>query len=145
MNNIITTTSSKHDLTVIWMNRLALFTVFFWFGFLKIIGLSPAEKIVSQLHHLTIEKIISINAFLPFLGVFECVIGIFWLFPRYTKFAFYLFCCQMCTTFLPLLLMPNETWQSSFALSLSGQYIIKNVVLIASAYTVYRANLLAEQ
>lgn len=144
MNNTITTTSSKRDLTVLWMNRLALFIVFFWFGFLKIVGLSPAEQIVSQLHHLTIEKLISINAFLPFLGFFECAIGICWLFPRYTKIAFYLFCCQMATTFLPLLLMPNETWQSSFALSLSGQYIIKNVVLIASAYTVYRANLLAE-
>jgi hypothetical protein len=41
--------------------------------------------------------------------------------------------------FLPLLLMPNETWQSLFALSLPGQYIIKNVVLIASAYTIYHA------
>ncbi|MEA5141785.1 hypothetical protein [Arcicella rigui] len=144
MNNSIAT-SQKRDFSVIWLNRLALFIVFFWFGFLKIVGLSPAEQIVSQLHHLTIEKFISVNAFIPFLGIFECVIGIIWLFPRYTKAAFYLFCCQMATTFLPLLLMPNETWQSSFALSLSGQYIIKNVVLIASAYTVYKVKVLSEE
>lgn len=125
--------------TVQWFNRISLFVVFFWFGALKVLGVSPAEQIVSQLHALTLAKYISINTFLPFLGYLECFIGIIWLVPRLTKLAFFLFCCQMATTFLPLLLMPNETWQSLFALSLPGQYIIKNVVLIASAYTIYQA------
>ena len=124
--------------SILWANRLALFTVFFWFGFLKIWGKSPAEQIVTKLHQLTIAPLVSIHQFIPLLGVIECLIGIAWLFPRFTKIAFFLFCCQMATTFLPLLLMPNETWQCCFALSLSGQYIMKNVVLIASAYTIYR-------
>lgn len=134
----ITSTAQQHS-SVLWINRIALFIVFFWFGLLKIIGLSPAEGIVTQLHHQTLEHIISVQYFMPLLGVIECVIGLIWLVPQYTPIAFCLFCCQMTTTFLPLLLMPNETWQSTFALSLSGQYIIKNVVLIASAYTIYRA------
>lgn len=129
-----------HKIDTIWANRLALSVVFFWFGFLKIIGLSPAEAIVTELHHKTIEGFISIEVFLPLLGIVECAIGVLWLFPRATKVAFALFCLQMITTFFPLLLMPNETWNSTLALSLSGQYIIKNVVLIASAYTVFRAH-----
>ena len=122
---------------IVWGNRIALFVVLFWFGFLKVIGMSPAEAIVTQLHHKTIEFFISIENFLPLLGITECTIGILWLFPKATKPAFFLFCLQMFTTFFPLILMPNETWKSTLALSLSGQYIIKNVVLVASAYTVF--------
>ncbi|CAH0997847.1 hypothetical protein EMA8858_03981 [Emticicia aquatica] len=130
----------SNQFSFIWMNRLALFIVFFWFGFLKIIGLSPAKDIVTHLHHQTIEPYISASFFIPFLGLTECLIGLLWLFPKLTKIAFVLFCLQMFTTFLPLILLPSETWQSNFALTLAGQYIIKNIVLIASAYTVYQQN-----
>ncbi|MFN3851821.1 MAG: hypothetical protein ACK4NY_20455 [Spirosomataceae bacterium] len=127
-------------ISYIWLNRLALFIVFFWFGFLKIVGVSPAKDIVTHLHHQTIEPFISAAYFIPLLGVVECLIGVLWLIPRLTKVAFILFSLQMITTFLPLILLPSETWQSGLALTLAGQYIIKNVVLIASAYTVYRVN-----
>lgn len=125
----------------IWLNRVALFVVFFWFGFLKIMGISPAEAIVTELHQKTIASLISIEMFLPLLGIIECLVGILWLIPKTTKLAFTLFLLQMITTFLPLILMPNETWKTTMALSLSGQYIIKNVVLVASAYTVFRVHL----
>lgn len=127
-------------ISYIWLNRLALFIVFFWFGFLKIVGVSPAKDIVTHLHHQTIEPFISVAYFIPLLGVVECLIGVLWLIPRFTKVAFILFSLQMITTFLPLILLPSEIWQSGLALTLAGQYIIKNVVLIASAYTVYRVN-----
>lgn len=126
--------------TFIWFNRVSLFVVFFWFGFLKIVGLSPAKDIVTHLHHQTIEPFMSATIFVPLLGVAECLIGILWLIPRFTKIAFVVFSLQMFTTFLPLILLPSETWQSDFALTLAGQYIIKNIVLIASAYTVYQIN-----
>lgn len=129
----------------VWGNRIALFVVFFWFGFLKVIGASPAEAIVTQLHHKTIGALVSIDVFLPMLGYIECIIGVLWLFPKATKAAFTLFGLQMITTFFPLILMPEETWKATMALSLSGQYIIKNVVLVASAYTVFRAHLSENQ
>jgi uncharacterized membrane protein YkgB len=34
----------------------------------------------------------------------------------------------------------DETWQQSFVLTLTGQYIMKNLVLIASAITVVLLN-----
>jgi uncharacterized membrane protein YkgB len=122
---------------IIWGNRAALAIVFFWFGFLKIIHFSPAEALVAHLHQVTIGNLISIDKFLLFLGVMECLIGILWLIPRATKFVFILFMFQMFSTFLPLLFLKTETWQSAFVLTLTGQYIIKNLVLIASAVTVF--------
>ena len=107
---------------VLLVNRLSLFVVFFWFGLLKVLGLSPAEALVTHLHNETIGNLLSASNF--------C------LFPKLTKFAFFLFSAQMCTTFLPLFYLPGDTWQNGFALTLTGQYIIKNVVLVASAMTI---------
>jgi len=37
----------------------------------------------------------------------------------------------MGTTFMPLFFVPDATWQSFMTPTLEGQYIIKNLVLIA--------------
>lgn len=121
---------------VILFNRVALFVVFFWFGILKVLALSPAEGLVTHLHAVTLGSWIPIQTFLLLLGLAECVIGVLWLFPKYTWLAFGLFSAQMAMTFLPLFFLPGETWQTGFALTLTGQYIVKNVVLVASALTV---------
>jgi uncharacterized membrane protein YkgB len=139
-NNTSALEKTQSPISFVWLNRIALFVVFFWFGFLKIIGLSPAKDIVTHLHHQTIEPFITASYFIPLLGLVECLIGILWLIPKFTKLTFIIFCLQMFTTFLPLILLPSDTWQSDFALTLAGQYIIKNVVLIASAYTIYQIN-----
>ena len=139
-NNTSALENTQSSISFVWLNRIALFVVFFWFGFLKIIGLSPAKDIVTHLHHQTIEPFITASYFIPLLGLVECLIGILWLIPKFTKLTFIIFCLQMFTTFLPLILLPSDTWQSDFALTLAGQYIIKNVVLIASAYTIYQIN-----
>lgn len=125
-----------HQNPVILLNRITLFVVFFWFGILKVFSLSPAEALVTHLHSQTISSFVSIDIFLLTLGVFECLIGILWLFPKWTKLVFAMFSIQMFTTFLPLFYLPEDTWQNSFALTLTGQYIIKNLVLIASAFTI---------
>ena len=131
---------SKYNLnasqSIIWINRVALFIVFFWFGFLKILHASPAEKLVTDLHQVTISPFISIDSFLIVLGIIECLIGLLWLVPSLTKITFWIFISQMFTTFLPLLFLPKDTWQNTLVLTLTGQYIIKNVVLIASAWTI---------
>lgn len=123
---------------ILWINRVALFIIFFWFGFLKLISFSPAESLIIKLHQKTIAPFISLHHFLIVLGIVECIIGILWLIPKWTKFVMLLFILQMITTFLPLVLLPSETWNQFMVFSLSGQYIFKNVVLIASAFTIYK-------
>ncbi|MBK5273208.1 MAG: hypothetical protein JJE22_19575 [Bacteroidia bacterium] len=121
---------------ITWGNRVALAIVFFWFGILKIIHLSPAEELVTHLYRITIANFVSIGTFMWMLGFIECMIGILWLIPKATKFVFIIFMFQIATTFMPLFFLKTETWQHSFALTLTGQYIIKNLVLVASASTV---------
>ena len=104
---------------------------------LSIIDLSPAESLIVTLHRTTLVHTIPIAIFLKTLGFTECFIGILWLIPALTRYALLLFLAQMVTTFLPLVILPDLTWTRTFVLSLSGQYILKNVVLIASAFTLY--------
>lgn len=136
-SNSIQVDNSKVLNRILWVNRAALFVVFYWFGFLKLTNISPAEGLVTKLHELTLAPLINVEYFLIILGVLECFIGLLWLVPKATKWTFILFCAQMFATFLPLLMCPAETWQNIMVLTLTGQYIVKNVVLIASACTIY--------
>jgi len=112
--------------------RYSLAIVFFWFGILKPIGLSPAAALV--------EKTVfwfSADWFVPFLGWWEAAIGIFLLFRSTLRIALLLLFLQIPGTFLPLVLLPEITFDHfPFGLSLEGQYVIKNLVLIAAAITV---------
>jgi uncharacterized membrane protein YphA (DoxX/SURF4 family) len=111
-------------------SRLSLATVFIWFGFLKIIGLSPANQLIQDLLTMTLS-FIPFDFFIIFLGFWEVLIGILFLMPKLTKPAFYLMLIQMFTTFGPLLFLPQASWQSFMVPTLAGQYILKNLVLVA--------------
>jgi uncharacterized membrane protein YkgB len=128
----------KFDRLVVWtmdafgikFARLALGIVFIWFGALKMIGeLSPAyDLIAATIYWLTPEIII------PLLGLWEVAIGIAFLFPPLTRLALLLLIPQMPGTFLPLVLLPEICFTVvPWGLTLEGQYIVKNLVIIACA------------
>jgi len=113
-------------------SRFALFVVFFWFGILKVIGLSPASEVVQNLFNQTVP-FIAFPTFLILFGLFECLIGILFLIRGAERVVIPLLFIHMFTTFGPLVLLPSETWQAFFVPTLEGQYIIKNLVIIAAA------------
>ena len=126
------------------ISRISLFIVFFYFGILKVLGVSQAEALVTALHAKTLAGVISIESFVFLLGVLECSIGILFLIPKLTKYTMIIFGIQMFTTFGPLLFLPDITWHSFLVPTIVGQYIIKNIVLIALAleiYSRYKTNL----
>lgn len=112
--------------------RIALFVVFFWFGFLKILGLSPAGPFVEQLFNKTISFMPFATFYLLF-ALFECLIGILFLIRGFERLVIPLLFLHMVTTFMPLFLLPQETWQGFLVPTLEGQYIIKNLLIIAVA------------
>lgn len=109
--------------------RISLGIVFLWFGALKLIpGASPAEDLVRS----TIF-FMDPDLFIPVLAVWEMAIGVGLLFGVMMRATLLLLFLQMPGTTLPLLLLPEAVWtQFPHALTLEGQYIIKNLVLVAS-------------
>lgn len=112
--------------------RFALFVVFFWFGILKIIGTSPANPMVMDLMHATLP-FMTWEVFIVLFSIYEMIIGISFLIPRLERFAIVLLMPHMVMTMLPLIFLPAMTWQGFLTPTLEGQYIIKNLVIIAVA------------
>lgn len=112
--------------------RISLGIVFSWFGALKIFGESPANDVITKTIYWFDPDI-----FIPILGVWEVAIGICLLVPSLIRVGLFLLALQMPGTFLPLLLLPEVCFQSiPFNLTLEGQYIVKNLVLIGAAMAV---------
>ena len=118
--------------------RVALGFVYLYFGILKLFpDLSPAEMLASQ----TIMRLswswLDARTAMWVLAVGECVIGLAFLFdiaPRCLPFIFF---AHMLGTCSPLFILPELTFKiAPFAPTLEGQYIFKNIVFIAAAWTV---------
>ena len=114
------------------LGRFGLFVVFFWFGILKVFNMSPASPMVQDLFQHTIS-FMPFNVFLTFFGLFEMLIGIMFLIKGYEREVIPLLFVHMFTTFMPLYMIPQETWSAFLVPTMEGQYIIKNLLLIAVA------------
>lgn len=112
--------------------RFGLFVIFFWFGLLKVLGLSPASGLVQALFENTIH-FMAFPTFLVLFGLFEMLIGILFLVRGVERIVIPLLFLHMITTFMPLFLLTQETWSGFMTPTLEGQYIIKNLALIAAA------------
>lgn len=131
----ITGWMADHGLTFL---RVALAIVFFWFGILKLFpGASPAEDLAARTVEALTSGVVKAQVALPILAVWEMAIGIGLFIDRWMRLTLLLLFVQMLGTITPLVLFPAETFTTfPLAPTLEGQYIIKNVVLIAAAMVV---------
>ena len=113
-----------------YLVRIPIFIIFFWFGFLKIMDLSPAQQLVKDTVYWM--PFLSAASWTYVIGVWEVLIAICFLFKRTTLIAMILLFLQMSGTFLPLVILPEVTFQNSNPLlpTLEGQYIIKNIIIL---------------
>jgi len=119
------------------MLRVSVGFIFLWFGLLKFFpNLSPAEELAS----ITIKWLF--HGFIPHelgmkaLALWEILIGLGLMFGIYLKEVIYLFLLHISLTFLPLFIFQDITFSKApYGLTLTGQYIIKNIVLLAIGVT----------
>lgn len=112
--------------------RFSIFLIFFWFGFIKLLGLSPASPLAEALTAKTVGMQ-HFDVLFYILAAVECVIGVLFLFPKATRIVVPLLLFHMVIVCSPLVLVPTYTWQEFGVPTLEGQYIIKNAVVIAVA------------
>lgn len=112
--------------------RFSLFVIYFYFGFLKIIGASPASDLALGFAEKMGAGAYGQQLFL-FLAVIECLIGLLILFPKLTRIALFVMFGHMILVSAPIVLYPEAVWSAPFVPNLEGQYIIKNAALVALA------------
>jgi uncharacterized membrane protein YphA (DoxX/SURF4 family) len=126
LDRIITRWTAQYGILIM---RLGLGLVFFWFGAIKLVpGLSPAEELVRNTIYF-----VDPDLFIPVLAIWEVLIGLGLMFGKFMRFTLLILFLQMPGTALPLLILPEVTWTAfPYGLTLEGQYIIKNLVLIGA-------------
>ena len=126
----ITKFMSKWGITFL---RYSLGVIYIWFGILKPFGLSPAQELVEN----TVYWFDNPKTFVPILGWWEVVIGLTMCIKPLIRVSIFLLFIQMPGTFLPLILLPEVCFNNfQFGLTLEGQYIIKNLIIISAALVV---------
>lgn len=115
--------------------RTAIFVVYFWFGLLKFAGVSPAGPLVQALAARTIPGV-PFDIFYALFSLFEMAIGVIFLIRGWERAAIFLLGLHLATTAMPLFFLPYITWQGPLVPTLEGQYIIKNILIVAAAVVI---------
>ncbi|MDP2654118.1 MAG: hypothetical protein Q8Q08_08820 [Candidatus Omnitrophota bacterium] len=119
----------RHGLILL---RFSLGIIFIWFGLLKSFGQSPVNDLVARTVYWFDPKI-----FIPVLGWWEFAIGACFLFKPLIRAAILLLFLQIGGTFLPLVLLPEVCFQKfPLVLTIEGQYIVKNLLIISAAIVI---------
>lgn len=114
--------------------RISIGIIFFWFGFLKFIpGLSPAQELATRTITLMTFELIPDIFIINGLAFWEVLIGIGLITGKFMRETLLLLFLQMAGTFAPIFLFPDEVFtRIPYAPTLEGQYIIKNLILVAA-------------
>ena len=113
--------------------RISLAIVFIWFGALKVFGVSPVVDLVASTVYW-----VDPDWFVPALGVVEILVGIGLAARRWLRLVLLILAGQMVGTFLVFVLLPEIAFQDGNPLKLTveGEFVIKNLVLLAAGMVV---------
>jgi len=113
--------------------RLALGSIFLWFGALKIFGNSPVASLIRETY-----TFVPVSLFILVLGVWEMVIGIGIILKRALRCVLILLCVHLVGTFTAMWLKPSLFFVQGFPFCLTGdgEFVMKNVVLITAALVI---------
>lgn len=113
--------------------------IFFYFGILKLFpNASPAESLGINTLSMLCFEILSRQACILSLAALELAIGISLITGKFLKWGILVGMAHLVCTFSPVLLFPEQVFAGSvWTPSLLGQYIYKNVALIAALWVLY--------
>lgn len=112
--------------------RVSLGIVFVWFGMLKVVGASAVGGLVAA----TVP--FDASWFVPALGVLEVAIGLAFIAGRFLRLVLPVFALQLGGTLLVLLVLPDIAFEQDnpLMLSLVGEFVVKNLVLLSAGIVV---------
>ena len=116
------------------MLRISIGIIYLWFGSLKFFpGVSPAEDLAKETIRLLTFGLIPAKLSLLLLSLWETIAGALMVIGLYQKWVIRVLLIHMFCTFMPLFLLPGLSFTSvPFVLTLVGQYIIKNIVIVSA-------------
>ncbi|WP_242082587.1 doxx family protein [Aestuariivivens sediminis] len=113
--------------------------IYLWFGTLKFFPqLSPADALAKQTITFLTVGLIPETISILILAIVEVTIGLFLICNYQIKTVVVVAILHLILTFIPVLFFPEISFaKAPFVLTLVGQYIIKNIVIISALLYVY--------
>lgn len=113
--------------------RLALGSVFLWFGALKVFGSSPVASLIQATY-----TFMPLGVFVFILGVWEMIIGLGIILKRALRCVLILLGIHLVGTFTAIWFRPSIFFVQGvpFCLTVDGEFVIKNLVLITAALVI---------
>jgi uncharacterized membrane protein YphA (DoxX/SURF4 family) len=126
---------ARHSVDIL---RVSLGLVFLGFGVLKFVpGLSPAENLASQTLHILTFGVVPDRLGLVLVAGLESVIGLLFLTGRLMRVALVLLGFELIGILSPIVLLPGEMFRGiPFAPTLEGQYVLKDVIIVAAGLVI---------
>jgi uncharacterized membrane protein YphA (DoxX/SURF4 family) len=125
----------KHG--VVWL-RISIGVIFLWFGLLKFFpGLSPAEDLAVSTIRIMSFGLIGDQVILYSLASLETLIGAGLIMNLFIRVTLLLLFIQMAGTFFPIIFFPGDVFAFfPYALTLEGQYIVKNLIIVSAGIVI---------
>jgi uncharacterized membrane protein YkgB len=112
----------------IWLLRISLAGVFFWFGMLKVAGSSPVVELLRNSF-----GFLASAPYLQLLGAGEVLIALGLLVPRFSRAAAAMMVMHLLCTLSLVFISPSLAFAPSFPiLTMQGEFLAKNLVLISA-------------
>ncbi len=124
---------------------ISIGVVYIWFGTLKFFpSLSPAEGLAKNTIHELTFGFLPDSLSIVLLAIMEVGIGVCLLMNIWRRQTIIIALFHMALTFAPLLLFPSESFQEPpLVPTLLGQYIGKNLIIVAALLTLIQKKPLA--
>ncbi len=115
--------------------RISIGIIYVWFGLLKYFpNLSPADQLAKDTICLTTFCLIPSNESIILLATWETLLGFLLIANIWQRVAFYALLLHLLGTFIPLFFFADISFTNSpFVLTLIGQYIMKNTIIVCAA------------
>jgi putative oxidoreductase len=118
--------------------RVSLGCVFLGFGFLKFFPMvSPAEQLVMDTTSMLTFDLVPGSVSIIAIAVLECVIGLWLLSGRALRGVMYLLAIELVGILAPVVVLGDRLFSGPHnAPTLQGQYVLKDVILVAAVLVV---------
>ncbi len=122
--------------------RVSLGATFFAFGVLKYFpGVSPAQNLAETTSDILFLGLVPANVAVILIATLECTIGVLLMSARGMRIAVYLLVGELVGILSPIVLLPGRLFSGPYgAPTLEGQYVVKDIVLVAAAMVIAAAS-----
>ena len=131
----------KKQISLVYILAISIGVIYLWFGVLKFFpNASPAEELAKNTIDILTFHIIPSNSSIILLATWETLVGLFLILNNWRRTTVVIAIIHIIFTISPIFILTEQVFSNTpFQLSLVGQYILKNLIIIVCLLLLYKS------